>query len=96
MKKTVIIYGSTTGNAAKAAETIAEKLGGGDVKEVSSAKKSVMLITTTLSSVRLLGATVNCKTIGSVLFPKLNLPTSAAKLWLYLALATNFLTQTHT
>lgn len=40
MKKTVIIYGSTTGNAAKAAETIAEKLGGGDVKEVSSAKKS--------------------------------------------------------
>ncbi|MBQ3617348.1 MAG: flavodoxin [Bacteroidales bacterium] len=40
MKKTVIIYGSTTGNAAKAAETIAAKLGGGDVKEVSSAKKS--------------------------------------------------------
>ena len=40
MKKTVVIYGSTTGNAASAAQTIAEKLGGATVKEVSSASKS--------------------------------------------------------
>ena len=39
MKKTVIIYGSTTGNAAMAAETIAAKLGGGDIKEVAKATK---------------------------------------------------------
>ena len=39
MKKTVIIYGSTTGNAAMAAETIAAKLGGGDIKEVAKASK---------------------------------------------------------
>lgn len=40
MKKTVIIYGSTTGNAAMAAETIAAKLGGGDIKEVAKASKN--------------------------------------------------------
>ncbi|MBQ5541375.1 MAG: flavodoxin [Bacteroidales bacterium] len=41
MKKTVIIYGSTTGNAASAAQTIAEKLGSGAVvKEAGSASKS--------------------------------------------------------
>ncbi|MBQ9214875.1 MAG: flavodoxin [Bacteroidales bacterium] len=41
MKKTVIIYGSTTGNAASAAQTIAEKLGNGAaVKEAGSASKS--------------------------------------------------------
>jgi flavodoxin I len=41
MKKTVIIYGSTTGNAASAAQTIAEKLGNGaTVKEAGSASKS--------------------------------------------------------
>ena len=40
MKKTVVIYGSTTGNAASAAQTIAEKLGGATVKEVGSASKS--------------------------------------------------------
>ena len=39
MKKTVRIYGSTTGNAAMAAETIAAKLGGGDIKEVAKASK---------------------------------------------------------
>ena len=39
MKKTVIIYGSTTGNAAMAAETIAAQLGGGDIKEVAKASK---------------------------------------------------------
>ena len=39
MKKTVIIYGSTTGNAAMAAETIAAKLGGGAIKEVAKASK---------------------------------------------------------
>ena len=39
MKKTVIIYGSTTGNAAMAAETIAAKLGDGDIKEVAKASK---------------------------------------------------------
>jgi flavodoxin len=38
MKKTVIIYGSTTGNAASAAESIAAKLGSdATVKEVSAA-----------------------------------------------------------
>ncbi len=41
MKKTVIIYGSTTGNAASAAQTIADKLGNGAVaKEVSAASQS--------------------------------------------------------
>ena len=41
MKKTVIIYGSTTGNAASAAQTIAEKLGNGaTVKEAGAASKS--------------------------------------------------------
>ncbi len=41
MKKTVIIYGSTTGNAASAAQTIAEKLGNGaTVKEAGTASKS--------------------------------------------------------
>ncbi|MBQ2096609.1 MAG: flavodoxin [Bacteroidales bacterium] len=41
MKKTVIIYGSTTGNAASAAESIAAKLGSdATVKEVSAASKS--------------------------------------------------------
>ncbi|MCR5453526.1 MAG: flavodoxin [Bacteroidales bacterium] len=41
MKKTVIIYGSTTGNAASAAQTIADKLGNGAVvKEVSAASKA--------------------------------------------------------
>jgi flavodoxin I len=39
MKKTIIIYGSTTGNAASAAQTIAEKLNGAEIKEVSSATK---------------------------------------------------------
>ena len=39
MKKTVIIYGSTTGNAASAAETIAAKLGNCDIKDVSTATK---------------------------------------------------------
>jgi flavodoxin I len=41
MKKTVIIYGSTTGNAASAAQTIADKLGNGaTVKEAGAASKS--------------------------------------------------------
>jgi len=41
MKKTVIIYGSTTGNAASAAQTIAEKLGNGaTVEEAGAASKS--------------------------------------------------------
>ncbi len=41
MKKTIIIYGSTTGNAASAAQTIAEKLGNGaTVKEAGAASKS--------------------------------------------------------
>lgn len=41
MKKTIIIYGSTTGNAASAAETIAAKLGNGAVvKEAGAASKS--------------------------------------------------------
>ena len=40
MKKTIVLYGSTTGNAASAAQTIAEKLGGATVKEVGSASKS--------------------------------------------------------
>ncbi|MBQ3655634.1 MAG: flavodoxin [Bacteroidales bacterium] len=43
MKKTVIIYGSTTGNAAQAAETISAKLGGVEVKEVSAASKDDLL-----------------------------------------------------
>ena len=37
MKKTVIIYGSTSGNTATAAETLKAKLGDADVKEVSTA-----------------------------------------------------------
>ncbi len=41
MKKTIIIYGSTTGNAASAAQNIAEKLGNGaTVKEAGAASKS--------------------------------------------------------
>ena len=43
MKKTIIIYGSTTGNAASAAQTISEKLGGVEVKEVSAASKDDLL-----------------------------------------------------
>ena len=37
MKSTVIIYGSTTGNTSTAAETLAGKLSGAVVKEVSAA-----------------------------------------------------------
>ncbi|MBR4266703.1 MAG: flavodoxin [Bacteroidales bacterium] len=37
MKKTIIIYGSTSGNTATAAETLKAKLGDADVKEVSTA-----------------------------------------------------------
>jgi len=40
MKKTIIIYGSTTGNTSTAAETLASKLDGAVLKEVSSASAS--------------------------------------------------------
>ena len=35
MKKTIIVYGSTTGNCQKYAEKIAQKLGVSDVKNVT-------------------------------------------------------------
>lgn len=35
MKKTIVIYGSTTGNCQEYAETIAQKLGVSDVKNVA-------------------------------------------------------------
>ncbi|MBP5365093.1 MAG: flavodoxin [Bacteroidales bacterium] len=37
MKKTIIIYGSTTGNAASAAQAIAAKLSGCDIKDAAEA-----------------------------------------------------------
>ncbi|MCQ2251466.1 MAG: flavodoxin [Bacteroidales bacterium] len=43
MKKTIIIYGSTTGNTATAAETLAKRLDGAEVKEVSSASAADLL-----------------------------------------------------
>ena len=43
MKKTIIVYGSTTGNCQEYAEKIAQKLGVSDVKNVAECRHAVWL-----------------------------------------------------